>query len=247
MKEFIADLHIHTCLSPCAELDMTPLRITQRAMELGLDIIAISDHNSARNVEAAIVAGHKAGIMVIPAMEITTREEAHVLGLFPSVKEALAMQQGIYSVLSGGVKHKDDWQVVVDEQDVVQGFEELLLMDASDIPLAALPQAIRAHGGLAIAAHVDRPAFSVMSQMGFVPEDIEFDAFEVMQPGNAAPGLMFHPNVPLIASSDAHHLEDIGRRSTVLRMRERSFDEIKLALSGQDGRGVTPRYSREVK
>jgi PHP family Zn ribbon phosphoesterase len=240
MKDFTADLHIHSCLSACAELEMTPARIVERAAGLGLDIIALADHNSARNAEVAVGLGKKAGVLVLPAMEICSREEAHVLALFKGMDDALRMQEEVYRGL--GPLGDGHWQVVVDAEDGVLGFERLALIGASDRALSELPGRVRAMGGLAIASHVDREAFSVTSQMGFVPDDVIFDAFEVVEPERARNALMFHPDTPWIASSDAHQLEDVGKRTTVFRMEEASFEELALALRGEGGRGLTPEF-----
>lgn len=240
MKEFTADLHIHSCLSACAELEMTPRRIVEKAAGLGLDIIALADHNSARNAEVAVELGRRAGVLVLPAMEICSREEAHVLALFGTVGDALRMQEEVYR---GLVPLGDGrWQVVVDAEEAVLGFETLALVGAADIELGDLPGRIRAHGGLAVASHVDREAFSVTSQLGFVPDDVIFDAFEVVEPGRARNVLMFHPDTPWLACSDAHHLHDIGRRKTVFRMEGPSFEEIGLALRREGGRGLEPVF-----
>lgn len=243
MRQYRLDLHIHSCLSACAELDMTPLRIIQRASELKLDMIALSDHNSARNAEVAMELGRKAGITVLPALEIATSEEAHVLALFQSMEAAGAMQDALYAELPGGVEGKAEWQVLVNAEDEVLGFEGKMLLGASARPLKEIVHATKALGGLAIASHVDREAFSVMSQLGFVPEDVFFDAFEVLVPNRARTGLMFHPAVPWVTHSDAHRLDDIGRRVTIMEAHEPSFAELALALKGEGGRSVRPGES----
>jgi PHP family Zn ribbon phosphoesterase len=241
MKRFIADLHIHTCLSPCAELDMTPLRIVRRAAESGLDIIAISDHNSAENAGAALRAASGAGITVLPALEITSREEVHVLALFGSEEGALKMQEKVYGSLLEGEVFERDWQVVVNEKDEVMGFNRRLLIGATGFALGDLVEEVRLAGGLAMACHVDRGAFSVSSQLGFMPEGLGFDAAEVIEHGAADRALVFHPGIPRIMSSDAHNLRDIGLRTTVFEMEDASFSEIGLALRGMGGRSVACR------
>ncbi len=242
MREFIADLHIHSCLSACAELDMSPKRIVKRAREEGLDIIALTDHNSARNTEVAVELGRRAGVLVLPGIEVCSAEEAHVLALFGDTDAALRLQEQLYQGLMP--LGDDRWQVVVDDEDVVLGFDGLALMGASGLTLAELPVRIRELGGLAVASHIDREAFSVSSQFGFVPEDVIFDAYEVVEPARAKALLMGGPlgDVPWVSFSDAHRLEDVGRRQTVLEMEEASFDELCKAVRGQDGRGMRPRF-----
>lgn len=240
MREFIADLHIHSCLSACAELDMSPKRIVKRAREEGLDIIALTDHNSARNTEVAVELGRRAGVLVLPGIEVCSAEEAHVLALFGDTDAALRLQEQLYQGLMP--LGDDRWQVVVDDEDVVLGFDGLALMGASGLTLAELPVRIRELGGLAVASHIDREAFSVSSQFGFVPEDVIFDAYEVVEPARAETLLTGVSDVPWVSFSDAHRLEDVGRRHTVLEMEEASFDELCKAVRGQDGRGMRPRF-----
>lgn len=241
MKRFRADLHIHTCLSPCAELDMTPLRITRRALQAGLDIIALSDHNSAENLAAGEEVARAAGITLVPAMEITSVEEAHVLALFGTVEDALGMQQAVYGSLPDGPGPRPEFgeQVVVNARDEVMDFNQRPLMWATDMSIERLVREIRSRGGLAVASHVDREAFSVISQLGFIPADISFDALEVIRPERADALLAGHDPVPRLTSSDAHRLEDVGARTTSFFMREATFEELALALKGDGGRSVT--------
>ena len=191
MRRFIGDLHIHTCLSPCGELDMTPKRIIDRALQRGLDIIAITDHNSAENVGVAMQVARAKGVTVLPAMEITSSEEVHVLALFESLEGVLQMQERVYENLPGGINDERHWgqQVVVNENDEVLGFNKRLLIGATGITLSALVNEIHAAGGLAIASHVDRPYFSVISQLGFIPEDVKFDALETTHPEKNGSGV----------------------------------------------------------
>lgn len=238
IRGYRADLHIHTCLSPCAELDMTPLRIIKRAKELGLDIIAITDHNSAENAVAAQEVGRNTGITVLAGIEVTSIEEAHVLALFESAKDALSMQQRVYAGLGGSVDTDKVWQVVVNERDEVTAMNGRLLIGATDMTLKILINEIHARGGLAVASHVDREVFSVSSQMGFVPDDLIFDAFEVVSQKAADQALIFHPASTRLSFSDAHHIADIGRKTTVFNIANPALSEIALALRRQDGRSI---------
>ncbi len=219
---------------------MTPRRIIGRAKEKGLDIIAIADHNSAENLETAIAAAEKAGITVMPAMEITSSEEVHVLAYFGSLEKAARMQELVYGRLPQGAQNDEKlWgeQVVVNEADEVLGFNPRLLIGATTIPLSELVPEIHALGGLAVASHFDKGAFSVISQLGFVPEGIAFDAFEVFS-GGAEALAMVPAGTALIRSSDAHRPEDIGARSTRFLIDGPEFPEIALAFRGGQGRKV---------
>jgi predicted metal-dependent phosphoesterase TrpH len=239
LKRFVADLHIHTCLSPCAELDMTPLRIVEKAVAKGLDIIAISDHNSAENVGVALEVAASKGLALLPAMEITSSEEVHVLAVFGTAEGAVRMQDTVYKSLpegtSSGVFGE---QLVVNERDEVMEFNSRPLFGATSMGLGALVNEIRSLGGLAIASHIDRQAFGVIGQLGFIPDDVVFDAFEVTRPREADALLGSYADVPRICSSDAHYLDDIGSRTTSFNMQEASFEEIRMALKGSGGRGV---------
>jgi predicted metal-dependent phosphoesterase TrpH len=240
LKRFVADLHIHTCLSPCAEVDMTPLRIIERALERGLDMIAISDHNSAENTGVALDVAKQKGIALFPAMEITSSEEVHVLAVFGSQEDATRMQEVVYQNLMEGVGGGWGEQVVVNERDEVLGFNDKPLFGSTRLGLSELVREIRSAGGLAIASHVDREAFSVIGQLGFIPDDVEFDAFEVTRPAESNPLLSLYPGVPHVRSSDAHRLEDVGMRTTSFYMEEASFEEVGKALKEVDGRRVNP-------
>lgn len=243
LRPFRADLHMHTCLSPCAELDMTPRAIVRRAVECGLGLIAVTDHNSAENVEAAMRAAHGKGLEVLAGMEITTSEEVHVIALFESTEQALAMQDVVYKNLSSGENDERLYghQVIVNENDEVTGFTKRLLIGATRLNARATLDLIRSFHGLAIASHVDREVFSVLSQLGFLPEDLRFDAIE-MSPGigreRAETSYGHLKCLPWVSFSDAHHVRDIGRRVTTFTMQEPTFDEIARALKGSGDRSL---------
>lgn len=231
-------MHIHSCLSPCGELDMTPRRIIAKALERGMDIIAVSDHNSAGNLMTAVRSAQGKGITLIPGIEITSSEEAHVLALFGSVESALRMQERIEAgLIPDGEEEKKQKpfgeQVLVNEEDEVLGFNKFNLLGATGMPLKELLRTIRGFGGLAVASHVDREAFSVISQLGFIPEDVRFDALEIIESRSAA---LYPEGTVFLRSSDAHRLEDVAKRSTGFLMEEPSFEELALAFRGADGR-----------
>lgn len=218
---------------------MTPARIIRQAIEKGLDMIAISDHNSAENIETALKIASGYEISVLPAMEVTSSEEAHVLAIFNGKESVFRMQDTVYrSLPKESVDRGREWQVLVNENDEVMGFNNKLLIGATNLSLKEIVNEIHSLDGLAVASHVDRGAFSVISQMGFVPEDIVFDAFEVINDEAAEQGLMFHPGVPRVKFSDAHNLTDISARRTVFVMEEASFDELAMTFRGAGGRHV---------
>ena len=243
MKLFNADLHIHTCLSPCSDWEMSPKKIVRKSIEQQLDIIAICDHNSAENVQAAMSLGAELGLCVLPGMEICSKEEVHILGIFSAAEQALAMQEFVYSHLPGENKVKlFGYQVVVNENDEVQGEVSRLLIGASQLSLQDIVMKIRTLGGLSIASHIDRPAFSLIGQLGFIPADLPLDGLEVSyrmplsKVREKIPGVL---NWPCISSSDAHFLDDIGKVKTVFTLESPTFGEICLAFKEKDGRRIS--------
>ena len=236
MKELRADLHIHSCLSPCAEPEMLPTAIVKQAKALGLDMIAICDHNSAENVAAVAEAGRRESISVIPGMEITSREEVHVLGLFKTENELMDMQAVVHGSLPGENNEQAFGpQTVVDQWDRVVGVNRKLLIGATGLTLEEVVAAIHDFGGLAIASHIDRPGFGLIGQLGFVPEGLMLDAVEV----SPRAAMRRWKDFPVVTSSDAHRLEDIGKSFTRFFVEEASMEEIAKALGGEDGRRVS--------
>jgi 3',5'-nucleoside bisphosphate phosphatase len=237
-----ADLHVHTCLSPCADLDMSPLGIVREARQKGLDMIGICDHNSAENVRAVKKAGKAQGLMVLGGMEVTSSEEAHVLVFFDRESDLLRFQDVIYAHLPGSNDEKAfGQQVIADEEDGVTGFCERLLIGATSLPLREIVKTVRALEGesLVIGAHVDREAFSIIGQFGFIPLHLALDAVEVSPNISVSDARDRFPDCgkyPIVTGSDAHVPADIGKRFTCFTMEGGSVAEIKKALAGKDGR-----------
>jgi len=241
--EFIADLHIHTCLSPCAELSMTPRGIVGKAASLGINIIAVCDHNSAENVSVTRDLALKKGIIVIPGMEINTSEEVHVLALFGDIEDVSKMQGVIYENLQPGENDEDTFgmQVVVNEVDEVLGFNKKLLIGATNLSVDKVVDLIHGFNGLAVASHIDRDGYGIIGQLGFIPAELGFDALEIsrgISSDEARIRFASYRHLPWISSSDAHRLEDIGKRTTSLVMHHSTFKELRLALKGAGARKV---------
>jgi PHP family Zn ribbon phosphoesterase len=242
LRYFSADLHIHTCLSPCSDWEMSPKKIVAKSIEKQLDIIAICDHNSAENVQAVMHLGEKMGLCVLPGMEICSKEEVHILGLFNAAEQAQAMQEFVYAHLPGENKAEVfGYQVIIDEEDEIRGEVSRLLIGASRLSLQDIVAKVHKLGGLSIASHVDRPSFGIIGQLGFIPTDLSLDGLEVSYrlPLNEVrkkiPGIV---NFPCISSSDAHFPEDIGKAKTIFALSAPTFDEIRMALKGKDGRRI---------
>lgn len=243
LRIFKADLHIHTVLSPCTEIaEMTPRAIARQARDKGLDLIAICDHNSARNTAATVRAGRSIGVTVIAGMEITSAEEVHFVGLFPDPEKAEAAQDEVYARLIG-TNDEDAFgvQVVVNEDDEVEDLDERLLIGATTLRAERVVELIHRLEGLAIASHVDRSGFGIFSQLGFIPDSLRLDALEVSRRTTYEAVCARYRQCltyPLVTSSDAHVLEDIGASVTLFRMAEPTFEELAKALAGLDGRGI---------
>ncbi|MBN2038947.1 MAG: PHP domain-containing protein [Spirochaetes bacterium] len=238
-----SDLHIHTCLSPCSSLDMSPRKIAEEASKKGLSIIAVTDHNSAENIEAVSKASENHNITVIPGIEITSSEEVHTIALFESVKDSLSVQEIIFNNLQPGENDEDFFglQVLSNELDEVEGFNKRLLAGATKLSVNEIIITIHQYGGLAIAAHIDRMSFSIISQLGFIPDELEFDALEISRNltlKEAFSKYKEYSRFPFIQSSDSHELNTIGSGSIKLMMEEPSFKELKMAFKGKNGRKI---------
>ena len=252
MTVFLADLHIHTALSPCASRQMLPRNIVRTCLQRGLTMIAVCDHNSTANVAAVTEAARQQGgeaLKVIPGIEVTTREEVHVLGLFPALQGAMAVGEGILATLpeekpaavrSNPVPGNTGCQQwILDAEDRRTGTERHLLTAASRYSLEEAVNLISRHGGIAVAAHIDRRAFSVLGQLGFFPETPQFFAAELSAAGAARARMgklqmeeFRRWGLPLISSSDSHSLEEIACSCTSFRMVEPCFAEMVLAIQG---------------
>jgi hypothetical protein len=233
-------MHIHTCLSPCGDWEMSPKRIIEKSLERKLDIIGICDHNSAENAEAVMKAGKLKGICVIPGMEICSREEVHVLSFFETGERALLMQEFIYDNLPG--KNSPDtfgYQIIADEYDNVAGENDRLLIGATTLRLSDIVDKTHSLNGLCIASHVDRPIFGIISQLGFIPHDLPIDGVEIswrISPYEAKKQIPDIKRFPFIVSSDAHFQDDIGKAVTNFFLAEPTIKEIRLALTGKNDR-----------
>ena len=240
---FRVDLHVHTCLSPCADNGMVPTRIVARALEQGLAAIGICDHNSAGNVAAVREAAGGRSLKVLGGMEITTSEEAHILALFDE-PEGLRRLESLVQAGLEGLNDPEAWgdQILVDARDQPVGIEERLLAGASALSAERTVREIRALGGLAIASHVDRPAFSLAQQLGFIPPELPLDAVELSFHfrGDQAPYRAL--GFPLVSFSDAHFPEDIGRSRTAFRVAEPSVAELRQALRAGGAQLSGARY-----
>jgi PHP family Zn ribbon phosphoesterase len=226
------DLHIHTALSPCADNDMTPNNIVNMALLKGLDVIAVTDHNSAENARAVIKAGEKAGLTVIAGMEIETSEEVHVLSLFPSADAAEEVQRQVYRSLPDAKNPENIFgsQLLFDESDNITGKNERLLLTATSLGITEVFRLVAAAGGIAIPSHVDRPSYSILSNLGFIPDELPLTAIELSK--NISDKNEFYKMRPelkkykAVFNSDAHSLGDISEKINFIDVLHNKPNEI---------------------
>ena len=231
------DLHIHTCLSPCAELEMSPMNIVKQAKECGLDIIGICDHNTCENVPYIKKSAEREGLNLFGGIEITSKEEVHILALFDHEEELFSMQKIIYENLHGTNDERIyGIQVVVDENNNALKLNNKFLLGATELSVDNIVETIHKLNGLAIASHIDRESFSIISQLGFIPNGLQIDALEVSTSDRA--DSFKYITLPLITSSDAHKLNTIGSSFTQFFMEEVNLEEMKKSLRGEEGRKV---------
>ncbi len=217
---------------------MSPESILTAAKKKGLDIIGICDHNSTENSPGVMNAAKGMPIKVLPGLEVTSQEEVHILALFANLEAALRLQEHVYTNLPGeNDEEVFGRQVIVNDKEEVEGFSNKLLIGATTIPLDEVIRLIHSWGGLAIASHIDREAFSLIGQLGFIPNNLALDALEISPRIPIGEAMKTYGNdYPITCSSDAHYPDDIGKGYTTFLLEEPSLAEIKKALKNEDGR-----------
>ncbi|WP_430810490.1 MULTISPECIES: PHP domain-containing protein [unclassified Carboxylicivirga] len=243
MKRYKADLHIHTVLSPCGSLDMSPVNIVTKALAAGLDMIGITDHNTTRQCAEVHRVGQLKGLYVLCGAEVTTKEEVHCLTFFENFEKLAAFQVYLDKYLPNipNDAERFGYQVWVNAEEEIEGQEERLLISAIDQSIDEVEHTVRQLEGLFIPAHIFRPSFSVYSQLGFMPFGIKPDAIEISARYALSEPLNNHPELKaytVLHSSDAHFPEQIGHHYSLLEMRAPDFQELRMALQGTKGRKV---------
>lgn len=242
MKKFRADLHVHTVLSPCAEVEMIPPLIVQTALELKIDIIAITDHNASANVSAVQKAAQGTTLKVLPGMEVQTREDVHLLCLFENLTELESWQTAVNEALPDVLNHAEFFgeQFVVDEQGEYIRTEPRMLLTSTRFSIDEVFERVNALGGLVIPAHVERTTYGLFPTLGLLSEQWPILGFEISRhttPEKARANFPAIGNYPLIQNGDVHRLNEfIG--STIFVLEEPTINEIYKALKGQDQREV---------
>ncbi|KMQ50279.1 metal-dependent phosphoesterases (PHP family) [Chitinispirillum alkaliphilum] len=231
---FWADLHIHSCLSPCGSLDMSPSAIVKKAVERGINCLALSDHNSALNCNVMEKLCAESGIFFLPGLEVTTVEEAHVICLFDTSEKALELGDYIYKKLPEiqNIPEKFGDQVYVNEHEEIEGVVEKYLGLAAGVSVEELREVVFGLGGLFIPAHVDKPVFSVISQLGFLGGS--YSAVEISNPyGYEGRKIASVYDYAFISSSDSHYTHQIGKNHIFFDMQEASFQSFIEVLNNK--------------
>ncbi len=208
------DLHIHSCLSPCADIEMTPNNIVNMSVLNGLNVIAITDHNSCKNCKALVEAGKKANLLVIPGMEICTNEDIHVICLFETVTDAENFSTYVYSNMPL-IPHRPDIfgeQIIMNSDDIEISRESYLLLNATNISVNDILSTTNKYNGTAFPAHIDRSSYSVISSLGDIPPETGFNTIEISTKGNIEKMKSLHPIIKdklILINSDSHYLENL--------------------------------------
>lgn len=238
------DLHIHSCLSPCASLEMSPSEIVQKAIASGMDAIALTDHQTAKNCPALETAARRAGLKCLYGLEVQSSEEVHTLAIFDTVSAAMEMTQWVYEAMPKRVNDPEtfgDQPVVTADDDIVEMEWRILAMGTRrSIPEISVK--VRELGGLYIAAHIDRPNFSVISGLGAIPEGC-FDAVELSRTASVDEWRNVSNGYALTRSSDAHNLDDVARVWTEADIEEFTVAELKRVFSSQ-ATVISPKITR---
>ncbi len=232
MKRYY-DLHIHSCLSPCGDEDMTPNNIVNMSLLKGLDIIAVTDHNSCGNVRAVTQVA-KDQLLVIPGMEIESSEEVHILGYFPSIEAAEKMEE-LLRKNSAAVKNRPEIfgrQLYRNAEDEIIGEEERLLVMASGLTAKEIFYLVRELGGVPVPAHIDRSSYSMVSNLGFLPPELEISTVEITN-ANRGNWETEYSEMTVLTSSDAHYLGDIAEPMWFLDIKDNSVSEILGKLTNK--------------
>ena len=244
MNNYRADLHIHSVLSPCGDLDMSPSKIIETAAANGLDIIAVTDHNHTGHARLTRQLGEAKGIWVVYGAEVTTREEVHCLTFFDTDDQLASFQEYLEVQLPRVMNDAEllGHQVIVDAEERIREEVAHSLYPGLEQGVDEVAEAVRSLGGLFVPAHVDRPRNGIYAQLGFFPGGLQPDAVEIFRKSTRTSALEKHPELQqyqLLKSSDAHFTNDIGRCTSTLVMANRSFSELSMAFRGEQGRRIS--------
>lgn len=229
MNKVAIDLHIHSVLSPCGDAEMTPNNIVNMALIKELDFIAVTDHNTAKNLPAIMAVAKELakemaqGLCILPGIEVTTKEEAHILAYLPTLEAAMKLDEIIYQHLPDVMNEKEFFgpQYIMDENDNIIGEVDKLLISATDISVDQLWKIVTDLDGILVPAHIDRKSYSLISSLGFIPLELDIKTCEVSKKetfDNVKKNFRFFKDYQFIHGSDAHQLEDMAEREFFLEL-----------------------------
>lgn len=235
MLSLTYDLHLHSCLSPCGDEEMTPANIAGMAAVLGLDVIALTDHNSSKNCPALMAAAREYGVLAIPGMELTTAEEIHAVCLFGRLEAAMDFDQYVYQRLLPFPNKEEIFgrQLIYDCQDQICGTIPNLLINSTEISFEGLWELVRSFDGVMFPAHIDKSSTSLLSSLGMIPPDSKFTTAEVKDLKRLHQLKREHPYLEqcrIISNSDAHYLEHIHEPELTLLAEEKSAEAVIQTL-----------------
>jgi len=240
VKTYQAELHIHTVLSPCAGIEMIPPLIVQQALQSGLNLIAITDHNASENVPAVMAAAKGEDLTVLPGMELQTEEEIHSICLFDTYEQLQELQKVVDRTLPPIPNNVEFFgeQFIVDETGDFIRRKEVLLINSVHLSLEEAFKVVTDLGGLLIPAHVNREAFGLIYHLGFIPTDLDLQAVEISRHITPEKAILTYPQLgdyPLIQSGDVHYLSDfLGINQFFIK--EPTIAEIIKGFKGVEGR-----------
>lgn len=225
------DLHIHSCLSPCGDDDMTPANIAGMAVVKGLDVVALTDHNTCRNCPAFLAAAREYGVLALPGMELTTSEEIHAVCLFPGLEQALEFDRYVYQRLIKFPNRPEIFgrQQIYSPEDQICAEEPNLLLNATEISFQGLWELVLSFGGVMFPAHIDKTANSLIASLGAIPPDSRFTCAEVKDLKKLHGLRRDHPYLDrcrIISNSDAHYLEHINEPQLTILAEERTAQAV---------------------
>ncbi|MTI48555.1 PHP domain-containing protein [Sporosalibacterium faouarense] len=229
------DMHIHSVLSPCGDKDMTPNNIVNMSLIKGLDVISVTDHNTMGNLKSVWEIGKEKGILVVPGIEVTTREEVHVLCYFSDLNNGLQFSKIIYDSLPM-IKNKPKVfgeQRILDINDNYVGELDKLLLNSTPFSIKDIYKLSKEYNGIIVPAHVDKSTFSILSTLGFIPEDINISALELSKKydTNKKNYRVDFDKYTIVRNSDAHYLKDINEREFYLYPKSKTIKAILAELS----------------
>jgi hypothetical protein len=216
-SKIAVDLHIHSCLSPCGDKDMTPNNIVNMAKLKGLDVIAVTDHNSAKNLPAVYEVAQKVGMNLLFGIEVNTKEDIHALVYFRTLKDVMLFDALIEKHLPE-IKNRPEvfgHQYIMNSEDEITGEVEKLLISALDLGINDIVSLVKIYNGIVVPAHINRSSYSITASLGFVPPNLEVNTLEVSKETTiekTKKEFRFFRDYFFIQSSDAHYLEDIAER-----------------------------------